>query len=456
MKAKKTIVLALVGSLLLSVFLASGVAMSKTKLSLWCSDSIRFEFFKEAAQAYMEVNPDVEVEPVLFQSRALSTKLATGLPAGAGPDMLSAATLWAYGYQVYGYFDNVPSEIASWMDKNIVEAARTFNRQPGTDEYMNIPWTATAKGIFYNKDHFADAGLAAIPQTIDEETMYAMKLTQYNAAGVVTRAGLSLRKSGGGAGTASKFWAHHLMPYGAWVLEGVTSDGDVVRGKDWTKYSPDDLKWRAGYDNEAGEKALKRMVDLLNKYVVDSYDLKSDAEGFGLGQASMVMREEWVARYMAANAPNVNYSAFLVPKGPATPDGSMNMVTIGLWVPSGGKNKDLAWDFLKWLVNDENAVKQMSNYAQPSLRGNVDFTEAFKIYPVMEVFREGYARPGMLIADTELTAASQEVYTRLAEQAVVYWKGRQLVDNPQGIADAIQSMAEETNRILAENDLLAD
>lgn len=455
MKARSTIVGVVAGSLMLSIFLASGAAIAKTKVTLWDSNSTTFEFFKEVAQGYMKAHPDVQIEPVLFQQRALSTKMATAMPAGAGPDLLSSATLWAYGYQVYGYFDNVPPEIASWMDENIVDAAKIFSRQPGTDEYMCIPWTATAKGIFYNKDHFREAGLGAPPQDIYEEMMYAIKLSKYDASGTLTRAGLSLRKSGGGAGTASKFWAHHLMPLGAWVLEAVTSDGKVVRGKDWTKYPPDSLKWRAGYDNEGGEKALQRMVDALHKYVIDSYDLKSDAEGFGLGQCSMVMREEWVARYMAANAPNVNYGAFLMPKGPATPSGNMNMVLIGLWVTSASKNKELGWDIFKWFVNDENSVRQMAGYAQPSLRANVDFSEAYKIYPILEVFKKGYATPNMLIADTELIGPAQEIYTRLAEQAIAAWKRQDLVDNPQGIAQEIRSMAQETNRILDENGLLA-
>jgi len=114
-----------------------------------------------------------------------------------------------------------------------------------------------------------------------------------------------------------------MIPYGAKVLEKVGS------------------KWKAGYDNEAGRKALQYYIDGVHKHKVDSLDFKSDAEAFGLGMTAMFQRESWVVGYMAKNAPKINYGVFMVPKGP----GGWGTVgnTMGLSISKASKHKKEAF-----------------------------------------------------------------------------------------------------------------
>ena len=100
---------------------------------------------------------------------------------------------------------------------------------------------------------FREAGLPGAPTTWDEVIEYSQKLAKYDANGNPVRAGISLRKSGGGSGVAEKWW-FWLYPAGGTIVE------EVAPGK-----------WRNGYNNEAGLEALKLYIDLLHKYKVDSY-----------------------------------------------------------------------------------------------------------------------------------------------------------------------------------------
>ncbi len=90
----------------------------------------------------------------------------------------------------------------------------------------------------------------------------------------ILRSGMSLRLSGQGSGIAEKFWFFlHNM------------GGDVIVP------TADGTKWHNGYDNEAGQKALKYHIDAVHKMHVDDQQVKHDAEAFVTEQTAMFLRE---------------------------------------------------------------------------------------------------------------------------------------------------------------------
>jgi len=386
------------------------------------------------AAKYMEKNPNIKIKTTLFPQRALEEKVAVALPAGQAADLIELDKMALYPYYTAGHLAPLPKNVVDWAKKNYPDYAVT-SVMSDKGEIFTFPWLNSLKAMFYNMDHFKEAGITKTPDTIDEMMDMAKKLTKRDDKGNLTRAGLDLRLSGGGFGTSQKYWTQVMIPYGAKVLEKVGN------------------KWRAGYDNEAGRKALQYYIDAVYKHKVDSLDFKSDAEAFGLGITSMFQRESWVVGYMAKNAPKINYGVFLMPKGP----GGWGTVgnTMGLSVAKSSKHKKEAFDFAMFAMNDDMSRATFADSGWQPFRKGVDYSELYKTRPQLKTFIDGAQTKGYTVYDYENIAPIFEIHSRMADRLMAAFKQANLMDNPAGIAKVIKDTADETNRILEDYNLLA-
>jgi multiple sugar transport system substrate-binding protein len=322
----------------------------------------------------------------------------------------------------------------AWVKKNWPEySVKAVTADDG--KLFVFPWFNAFKMIFYNKDHFKEAGIDKPPATVDEMIAMSRKLSKHDAKGNIVRSGLDYRIMGGGAGTMQKWWTQALIPYGGQVIEKV---GD---------------KWRAGYNNDAGRQALQMYIDAIHKDKVVAFAQRHDAEAFGLGISSMFQREAWVVGYLAKNAPKLNYGVFPMPKGP----GGWGTVgnTMGLGVPKSSKVKKEAFAFAKWMMDDEQAIFSFETTGWQPFRTNIDYSGLYTTQPMLKEFIDTSSLPGHAVYDYENIPAISEIHNRMAERIMAAFKREDLVDNPQGIAKVVSDMAKETNRILADYDLLA-
>jgi multiple sugar transport system substrate-binding protein len=289
--------------------------------------------------------------------------------------------------------------------------------------------------MFYNKDYFKQAGITKVPTTVEEMIAASKKLTKHDAKGDMTRSGSDYRIMGGGAGTMQKYWAQAMVPYGAKVLEQV---GD---------------KWKVGYNNDGGRNALKMYIDAIYKDKVVAFDLKHDAEAFGLGVSAMFQREAWVVGYMFKEAPKVNYGVFPMPKGP----GGWGTVgnTMGLAMPKSSKVKKEAFAFAKWMMDDAQAIYSFDTSGWQPFRTNIDYSPLYKKHPLLKDFIESTKIAGYTVYDYENMPAISEIHNRMAERILTAFKQSSLNNNPQGIAKVVSDMADESTKILAEQNLLA-
>jgi multiple sugar transport system substrate-binding protein len=426
------IVFALAMALLLQP--ATQVGAVPVELNVWSAFPELHEQVAWIAGKYMEKYPTIKIKTTLFPQRALEEKVAVALPAGQAADLIELDKMALYPYYAAGHLQPLPQNVVDWVKKNYPDyAVSSVTSDKG--EIFTFPWLNSLKVMFYNKDHFKEAGITKAPETIDEMMKTAGELTKRDEKGNLTRAGLDLRLSGGGFGTSQKYWCQVMIPYGAKVLEKVGS------------------KYRAGYDNEAGRKALQYYVNAVYMYKVDSIDFKSDAEAFGLGITSMFQRESWVVGYMAKNAPKINYGVFFMPKGP----GGWGTVgnTMGLSVPKSSKYKKEAFDFAMFMMNDDMSRATFGDSGWQPFRKGVDYSQLCKARPQLKTFIDGAQTKGYTVYDYENIIPIFEIHSRMADRLMAAFKRADLTDNPTGIAKVIKDTADETNRILDENGLLA-
>ncbi len=425
-----SVVILAMGLLLLTT---GEVGAQSVELNVWSAFPELHEQVTWIAGKYMEKNPNIKIKTTLFPQRALEEKVAVALPAGQAADLIELDKMALYPYYVAGHLQPLPKEVVDWVKKNYPDYS-VVSVTSDKGEIFTFPWLNSLKAMYYNKDHFKEAGINKTPETIDEMIEVAKKLTKRDEKGNLTRAGLDLRLSGGGFGTSQKYWTQVMIPYGAKVLEKVGN------------------KYRAGYDNEAGRKALQYYIDAVYKFKVDSLDFKSDAEAFGLGITSMFQRESWVVGYMAKNAPRVNYGVFMMPKGP-TGWGTVGN-TMGLSVAKASKHKKEAFDFAMFIMTDDMSRATFGDSGWQPFRKGVDYSQLYKTRPQLKTFIDGAQTKGHTVYDYENIAPIFEIHSRMADRLMAAFKRADLVDNPSGIAKVIKDTAEETNRILEDNGLL--
>ncbi len=205
-------------------------------------------------------------------------------------------------------------------------------------EIYAVPFAANNLAIYYNKDHFKEAGINPNEIVTWEDLLEAAKkLTNKDRFGF-------------------------QVPLG---------------NGEWTVWTWQTFLWQAGgefltfpkYDNvefnsKAGEAALQFWVDLVNKHKVANFSepgagYKTDQ--FVAGKVSMMINGPWNYKALekAKEERGLNYGAFIMPKaGKYAVDGKgRNATNIGgedLYIFKSNNEKEMAvWEFAKFCMSSD-------------------------------------------------------------------------------------------------------
>ncbi len=188
-------------------------------------------------------NPNIRVKHETFPYANFSTKVASAVPAGTGPDVVNLFFGWLPQYLKGGYLQPLPESVfpAAAIEAEffpLVGAAKSEGK------YYALPTAVRSLALFYNKELFRKAGLdpAKPPATLAEFREMAIKLTQRDAAGNITVAGAAMQPSGQGVN-----WLRDVL----------------VRQFGGEPYSTDGRK--VAYDSPAGAAAMGWYLDLIRK-----------------------------------------------------------------------------------------------------------------------------------------------------------------------------------------------
>ena len=432
MRTKKgTRVFCTVLILLATIGLASGFCTGQGEkarvLTLWTGYAERLPVNEAAAADYMAEHPNVKIEISNFELRQAEEKYAISLPAGTAPDLFENGHLWIQRLVTEEWLAPIPDKDVSWLEQNFDDAYLTAVSQKG--KYYGIPWVHGFQVLYYNLDHYKEAGLTAAPKTLDELMSHARKLAKTDAQGDLSRAGISLRLSGGGMGVAQKFEIF-LYANGGSVMEPAGSG-----------------KWKANFANEAGYKALNFYLQALHKHKVDSYKVKHDSEAFVLGVTSQFNRETNVIGMARENAPNMNYGITQVVGGDV--QRATNLNSDGWVVPKNSENIETAWDFARFINDDKYLVQMVNVVGWSCSRKGVDYSEAYAKEPH---FKQAFDRPKELKLILAPPATSfVEVYTKFSSRLVEAFTDASLLDNRTKIMTMLKDAEKEANDIIKSN-----
>jgi multiple sugar transport system substrate-binding protein len=323
---------------------AAGSA-SATKLTIWVGWSAReLSEFKKVVAEYDKKNAAVEVKVV---GGINDDKITAALRSGNGPDVVSSFTSQNVGVycKTGGWIDLAPYLKRDKIDVNIFPAAtRYYTQYQGTR--CALPLLADAYGFYYNKALFKKAGLTRPPRTLTELSAYAKKLTTRKADGSLDVVGYD---------PVFGFYQNSIGAYQPLVgAKYFDSSGKSSLASDpgWSKL----LRWQKSLVDSYG-------YEKLVKWQTGAGDEWSAPHAFGRGKLAMMIDGEWRVAFIAADHKGLSYGTAPMPVDPGKKNlygaGYINGTIIG--IPKNGKNRDQAWDLVRYLTTNNHALATFSN-----------------------------------------------------------------------------------------------
>ncbi|KAB8127025.1 ABC transporter substrate-binding protein [Gracilibacillus oryzae] len=359
----------------------SGGNQDQTTITFWhpMTDTSG-EAVEEVIKAFEEQNPDIKIDAsyIANQGEGQNEKLLTAVAGGNPPDV--------------AYFDRF--EVASWAAQGSLEKLTDLAEKDGItkDKYYpfsweeasyegdlyGIPTTTDSRLLFYNKDHFEEAGLDPEnpPSTIDELEAAAEKLTI---------------KDG------NRFERIGFIP---WYGQGWFYGWGWSFGGDF--YDPETKTATA--DHPKNVEALQWITDFAAEYGVEDIAGFTNSQGTGAmdpfltGQISMKIDGNFGVANIEKFKPELNYGVAPMP----TPTGSDHTTWSGGWsvvIPKGAKEKEAAWEFLKFFGGEEGqkifSEKSRDFSVIDSVNAELGYTEDPIFSEFINILPESHARPVM-------------------------------------------------------------
>jgi multiple sugar transport system substrate-binding protein len=289
----------------------------------------------------------------------LLNRLLAAATSGTGPDVVNIGNTWSASLQATGafiQFDDATLQTVGGKGRFVpaaLAAAGATNKAPTA-----VPLYSLAYALYYNKQMFADAGIAAPPTTWEELVAAGKKLTGGQ------RWGLAIE----GANISEN--AHHAFTF------------SQQYGGEWF-----DAAGKPTFDTPQNVAAIKRYIDLM---AVDKIANPSNAEyaqnqsvsDFANGKVGMLLWQAVGSSLKAQNMPPDAYGVAPVPFLQNPPSGGkrVNSMVAGINIAvfKHTKNRDAALQFVKFMTSDEEQVALNRTYGSlPSVQ-TVSGNEAFQ------------------------------------------------------------------------------
>ncbi|MFH1524532.1 MAG: extracellular solute-binding protein [Chloroflexota bacterium] len=357
--------------------------------------------FQKFADDYMALHPNVTIEITVLENEAFKTKLTTVMQSGEPPDIFQS---WGGGVMNEYATAGLLQDIDPALDANGGEWRNSFaSGALGVYSYKGVnygvPWDMGMIGWWYNKDLFAQAGIAAPPTTWTEflDDVRALK-----AAGITPIA----------LGEGDKWPGMHMWAYLVTRIGGKANfEGALLRTGSFT-----DAPFI-----QAGEKLqeLLALEPFQDGFLGATYG--DEATAMGNGTAAMELMGQWAPSVEAANSTDGNGIGDKLGFFPfPMVEGGAGAITDAVGGGNGfaiGKNASPeAVDFVKFMTSPENqAALAAIGVAIPVVKGG----------------EAGLSDPLMVIVQS--TFAKAEYFQLYYDQALPPAMGSVINDSTQGL-----------------------
>lgn len=300
--------------------------------------------FLTTLKPYLDQHPNVKVNVTVLDWGSAWTKVTTAATSGQGPDILQLGTTWVPAIAAMDGIEDLTNRVGEVGGAdNYLPASWKTTMIDGKSEVYGVPWFVDARALFYRKDALAQAGLDPATAFKDWDT-FKQTLSKLNGVKI----GGQKMTAFGVPGKNDWNVPHNIFPW-------IWAAGGKVFNEDNTK---------AMFNDKTALKGVMYYTGLANDGLVDKASLEKNSSqiesDFSDGRTAVIMSGAWMIKNFAtpskdggvAEKPAAkNYGVAALPAGPS---GSSTFIGGShLTIFKGSKNKDAAWDVIKYLSTKE-------------------------------------------------------------------------------------------------------
>ncbi|WP_151734960.1 extracellular solute-binding protein [Paenibacillus tengchongensis] len=403
-------------------------------------DTLTKYFESGLIDEFEEANPDIKINiaPVLASEGDYTSKIVLQMKSpDTAPDIVAEDTSIIKSDAAAGYLEPLDTQVAGWsdwQDKFIENLKAGVTGEDG--KIYGVPATSDTRGIWYNKELFAEAGLPVPFQPANwEEVLEAARTIKDKLPGV-TPLNLIVGKSSGEGVTMQTL---EMLLYGTndtlyndetkkWVVNspGLLDSFNFINqvfNVDQTGTS-----MQVALNGQAGSIAFQQLFpqDKLAMAVDGSW---AGSTWFENGAAPIENVEE-----------KMGFAPFPTQNGQEP--GAITMSGGWAWsIPAQSQNKEAAWKFLEFLMNQENATARVVAEGNLSPRNDsVDvagYTDRTFVAEAQALLDVAHFRP----ANDEYATVSAQIQSLVESVA----------SGKLAPADAVQQLQDNVTRSLGED-----
>ncbi|WP_214326335.1 ABC transporter substrate-binding protein [Nonomuraea sediminis] len=299
--------------------------------------------------SYLWGGPEAQaLEKIIAEFNAGQKKIV--VKGVSSPDFQKQLASMSGSKGAFDISDNFGNGVGSWAAKGILEPLDDYLAKDGVDtsdfvpaalqqmkyegKTYSLPIAVHSYQLLYNKKLFADAGIDQPPKTTEEWAAAIAKLTKTDGAGNLTQLGLGNPDSGSTFSTL------------AYQFGGDWFDGS---GKA-TPTNPGNLAALKFYTDNV---TAKYGADKVLKFTSGFGEYASPQNPFYIGKVAMVIDGEWQPRFIAQNAPKLEWGVAALPYPSSQPqlEGTTQLTASTLFIPRNSAHKQEAWEFMKFMMD---------------------------------------------------------------------------------------------------------
>ena len=338
----------------------------KKKIVFWYAHSgDEAVSFEKAIKSYNESQDKYEVEGLSVTDKQ---KIIVAISGNEAPDVIEASNQDVISYANNGLVESL-SDMASedGYDMTGVFAKQSLEANSLGGTVYGMPLASMVIQMIYNKDILQEIGYTEPPKTMEELYEMAVKATEVDENGTITRLG------------------YPLFPLASARQELIYAFGGRWWEEDGETLTPDDPKILASlnmnikFRSQYGIEKVQEFVATANTNRYTENDM------FFAGKQLFRFDGTWLAAMMKNFNSDVNYGVALIPGTEADPElqGTSRFETNSLCIPVVSGEKEGAYDFVKYFTNSDatktllidiaNLPTQLDLYDDPDILVQPDF-----------------------------------------------------------------------------------
>ena len=370
---------------LIIILLTASIVSATETITFWYGATPEEkEAYEKLINDFEKENPDIKVNPVLVPQSYVERKLILSIAGEVSPDVVRFYAHLGGNMMSKNALLPLDSFIEKDTDFNIDDfypAALKQNEYKG--KIYGLPWILSPNALYYNKKLLKKAGYATPPKTHRELLDCAIKLTEKDKDGNITKLG----------------YGDFLYNPNNFALYLWQEGGELV--------NPDTHK--ASFNSPEGKKALDFMADFIKREAGETKNIQnftSNFKGnvndpFGKEVIAMKVDSPYKVAIYKKNFPDLDFGITAIPYSKYQ---ASEIVGNSLIIPRTSKHAKAAWKFIKFATEKaqminvcyaggriparKSAALDPKFYSDPVYRGFIDQLEYGKSIPIVPGWNE--------------------------------------------------------------------